>query len=357
LPIVSPERVVEFGQWLCETIVKAVPHRHLVMGIPKILRRYFQYDRKLLSELSRCGWESLKAYFRLVSRDSTAVPGAAVAIQTFGDFLGINPHLHVLISDGVFHESGMLTVAPAIDTRTLERLFRHHVLALLLKKGKITQDMIALLDRWRHSGFNIYCGSRILPWQKTSMENLARYIIRATFSQERMTYVPEAGSVIYQSKNGQSSRVFDTLEWLAAMTSHIPNKGEQMVRYYGYYSNASRGQRKKAGIQEIIPYLLQPETTDVQLRKTGSRLIQKIYEVDPLTCPKCQGKMRVIAFIEDPDVVKKILQYLNLWEFKQPPRPVAHAPPMIESPAYDDIPQTTAEDFIVDPVYPFETYF
>ena len=26
------------------------------------------------------------------------------------------------------------------------------------------------------------------------------------------------------------------MEWLAAMCSHIPNRGEQMVRYYGFYS-------------------------------------------------------------------------------------------------------------------------
>ena len=32
------------------------------------------------------------------------------------------------------------------------------------------------------------------------------------------------------------------------MCSHVPDKGEQMVRYYGYYSNISRGKRqKKAG--------------------------------------------------------------------------------------------------------------
>jgi hypothetical protein len=264
----------------------------------------------------------------------------------------------VLISDGAFHESGMLTVAPPIDTRTLERLFRHRVLRMLLKKGKITQDMIALLDRWRHSGFNVYCGPRILPRQKTSMENLARYIIRASFSQERMTYVSEAGSVIYQSKDGCNTRVFEAMEWLAAMASHIPNKGEQMVRYYGYYSNSSRGRRKKAGTDGIIPCLLQPEKTDIQFRKTWSRLIQKIYEVDPLTCPRCQGKMRVIAFIEDPEVVKKILKHLDLWEFKQPPRPIAHAPPAIQSPAYDDdAPQPSVEDFIADPIYSIETYF
>ena len=40
---------------------------------------------------------------------------------------------------------------------------RHNVLKMLLKKGKITQDMIALLDKWRHSGFNVFCGPRIRP--------------------------------------------------------------------------------------------------------------------------------------------------------------------------------------------------
>ncbi len=34
------------------------------------------------------------------------------------------------------------------------------------------------------------------------MKNLARYIIRTSFSQERMTYVPEAESVIYYFKDG-----------------------------------------------------------------------------------------------------------------------------------------------------------
>jgi hypothetical protein len=35
------KRVVEFGEWLCQEVVKAVPHRHVVLSIPKILRRYF----------------------------------------------------------------------------------------------------------------------------------------------------------------------------------------------------------------------------------------------------------------------------------------------------------------------------
>tara|TARA_B100002003_G_scaffold185694_1_gene174075 strand:- start:217 stop:396 length:180 start_codon:yes stop_codon:yes gene_type:complete len=40
--------------------------------------------------------------------------------------------------------------------------------------------------------------------------------------------------VIYQSKDEISTKTFDVLEWLAAIYSHVPNKGEQMVRYYGH---------------------------------------------------------------------------------------------------------------------------
>jgi hypothetical protein len=47
--------------------------------------------------------------------------------------------------------------------------------------------------------------------------------------------------------------LFDALEWIAAMCSHVPDKGEQMVRYYGYYSNAARGKRKKVDVDDHIP--------------------------------------------------------------------------------------------------------
>ncbi len=135
-------------------------------------------------------------------------------------------------------------MTPSIDTNSLAKLFRHNVLKMLLSKGKITKDMIDLMDKWRLSGFNVYCGPRILPWQKKSMENLARgtcppflwRIIRASFSQERMTYIPKESKVTYQSKGGKQEKVFDPLEWLAAMPgaakpcedgcSHVPNKGE-----------------------------------------------------------------------------------------------------------------------------------
>jgi hypothetical protein len=62
--------------------------------------------------------------------------------------------------------------------------------------------MIAMLLNWRHSGFQVFCGQCLFPQDETARENLARYIIRASFSQERMTHVPEMSQVIYAFKDG-----------------------------------------------------------------------------------------------------------------------------------------------------------
>ena len=127
-----------------------------------------------------------------------------------------------------------------------------------------------------------------------------------------MSYIPEESKVVYQSKDGKEEKVFDALEWLAAMCSHVPNKGEQMVRYYGFYSNGSRGKRKKQDRDKRISSILEPEGSSKEYRKNWARLIQKIYEVDPLTCPKCSGAMKVISVIEDEKVTEKILKHLGL---------------------------------------------
>jgi hypothetical protein len=112
---------------------------------------------------------------------------------------------------------------------------------MVLTRKKITEDLIDMMMGWLHSGFNVYCGPRIQPGEEEAMDNLARCIIRASFSQERMTYIAEESKVLYQSKDGKEQKAFDALEWLAAMCSHVPNKGEsldleapdrQMVRYY-----------------------------------------------------------------------------------------------------------------------------
>jgi hypothetical protein len=57
--------------------------------------------------------------------------------------------------------------------KKLEAIFRHRVFKMLLAKGRITRDLIAMLSNWRHSGFRVFCGQRLFPQDQRGMENLA----------------------------------------------------------------------------------------------------------------------------------------------------------------------------------------
>lgn len=365
-PSCHQKRVVEFGEWLCMYVLKKVPHRHFVFSIPKILRRYFLYDRSLLPDLSRCAWESLKVFLQEVVPERNPIPGAVITIQTFGDFLGFNPHCHILMTDGCFYgNKGMFRVAPPLELKKLEAIFRHKVFRMLLNKGNIPEEMIRLISTWKHSGFHVFCGNRISPADETAMENLASYIIRASFSQERMQYLDQEAKVVYTAKacpeprsgDGKATKVFDALEWLAAMCSHIPNKGEQMVRYYGHYSNVSRGKRQKKQDDDLIPCIIKSDGISREQRRKWSRLLQKIYEVDPLVCPKCQGTMRVISEIADEEIIKAILKHLGLWIVKSRPFPKAHSPPVAEYLMDDYSPLPMNDDHLCrDPEYSWDAY-
>ena len=139
--------------------------------------------------------------------------------------------------------------------------------------------------------------------------------------------------------------------------THIPTKGEQMVRYYGFYSNKSRGLRKKAGTDDQVPALIESEVSPKEFRKNWARLIQKIYNVDPLLCPKCSGSMRIISFIEDEEVISKILKHLGLWELKQRPPPRANAPrPKICIDYTNSQIPSDEHNLCCDPDYPSEMY-
>lgn len=327
-PSCHQKRVVEFGEYIVEDVLKEVPHRQWVFSIPKRIRKFFMYDRKLLPKLSKCAWNVLSKYLKQTVDDDNSIPAVIIAVQTFGDFLNFNPHLHIIAADGCFNKSGDFIRGRIPIEKDLEEAFKYEILMMLKKEGRIFDITIENMNTWKHSGFNIYCGLPILPDDEEGIVNLAKYIIRAPISQERMYYIPADESldgnakVIYRSKSSNLKETFLAADFLAKLITHIPNKGEQLVRYYGFYSNKSRGLRKKAGKDETVPSLIKSNISKKKFKKNWARLIQKIYNVDPLTCPKCSGEMRIVAFIEDEYLIKKILKHLNLWfsENKSPPK-------------------------------------
>ncbi len=56
------------------------------------------------------------------------------------------------------------------------------------------------------------------------------------------------------------------------------------------------GNARKKKSDDLVPCILEPDGNVKVFRKNWARLILKIYDVDPLICPKCKGNMRIISF-------------------------------------------------------------
>lgn len=92
---------------------------------------------------------------------------------------------------------------------------------------------------------------------------------------------------------------------------------------------------KKTEADDEIPPIMPGEMSSKEFRRNWARLIQKIYEVDPLLCPKCQGEMRINSFIDQAEIIQKILRHLNLRDTRNhdlPPEDPSYIPEL----TYDD---------------------
>ena len=73
--------------------------------------------------------------------------------------------------------------------------------------------------------------------------------------------------------------------------------------------------------------LIDSDISPQAFQKNWARLIQKIYNVNPLLCAKCSGSIGIISLIDDAEIIKKILKHLDLWDVRRKPPPCANGPP------------------------------
>jgi len=123
------------------------------------------------------------------------------------------------------------------------------------------------------------------------------------------------------------------------VTQHIPRKGAHQIRYFGQYSNKRRGLNKKKEKVESVKALTEKKKACMK----WAQLIKMVYEVDPLTCPKCGGTMKIISFIEQREVIRRILKHCGLW--KEPPEKV---PKDTVSPEFQESGHAEGVDFMPD---------
>jgi len=136
----------------------------------------------------------------------------------------------------------------------------------------------------------------------------------------------------------------DFVRRLAAL---IPPPWLNLTRFHGVFASRSKHrpllrpllptaqaaaplattQTEQQRVPAAVPVDLPPEPLPKHVRIAWAELLRRTYAVDALACPRCDGgRMRLIATIKDPDVIRKILGHLGL-PTEPPPIAPARAPP------------------------------
>ena len=341
-PSCSAKRSHIFAETLHEKILLSHPHKHFVFTIPKRLRAYFKYDRGLFKFLYQAAWKAWKDYAEGVHADGT--PAAIMSLHTAGDLLNFHPHLHALVLSGVVDSSGNYLEIINIDRELLTEFFAEEVYKIFFNQGLLSEDDIRSMKSWPNSGFSVWIGDGISEDAHEQRLFASRYLVRCPLSLERLSILNDE-TISYAAKEDEGiepeTKSFSPLEFLAELSQHIPNTYEQLIRYHGYYSARSRGFRRRevelkklANKPDIEPELPDPEADKQPVSRSWARLIKKVYEVDPLKCPKCSGAMKIKAFIRDPKEISRICDNLGLADWRAPPK--MGKDKKYQEPEYDD---------------------
>jgi hypothetical protein len=80
-----------------ETLLLDVPHRQVVLTIPKTLRIFFKFRRRFLGELCQSAVKTLTVYFKAMTGEDL-VQGIIAAVQTFGNRISFHLNLHLIVT-------------------------------------------------------------------------------------------------------------------------------------------------------------------------------------------------------------------------------------------------------------------
>lgn len=316
-PSCHARRLAEWGDWVLDTVLPDVRYRQWVLSWPKRLRVYFLYDDDLFRAFSNIVYEVLTEWMQTILGEPDARPAMVACDQTFGTLLDWHPHLHAMVSHGLFRPDGTfveMVGVQAEELRTLERVLASRLLTLLVRREKLKPEDRKSMLSWPHLGFSLDASVGVHAGDREELRRLLCYIYRHPFRLEGVTYDEERGKVIYQARRthglkGTDTQEFEPVEFIGALARHIPPPNKHQVRYNGA---AHRDFRAEIGDGWIPPGASTSGESLEEGRASWARLIWRVYGVDPLICKKCGKRMRIISIILHDPVVPKILNHLGL---------------------------------------------
>lgn len=349
--------MVETAAHLADHVIPHLPVRRWVLSVPKRLRYHLERDPAVQNAALHIFTSAIERALRQCSPDAgdTSRLGAVVFIHRLGVLLNTHLHYHCIVVDGVFDadaEGGVVfhaasgvnaTVIGEVQTAVRKRLLR-----AVERRGLLAWDEAA---REHGGGFSVDAGVRIEADDRAGLERLLRYCARPAFALERLREIdPE--HLVYESTKpgpgGSVSLLITPMQRLDRLAALIPPPRRHRHRYIGVLAPNSplraavtalaqpAGEAPVTTAANATPHLPDETTTDDPPHRKAARyvwamLLARIYEVLPLVCPKCGGEMKIIAFINEPLVIREILGHLG--EPTAPPSlNPARGPPLWELP-------------------------
>jgi len=175
-PSCHAKRLAIWTQWLDTTLLAPVPHRQVVLTIPKRLRAYCLYRRRLLGEIARVAARTVTAAIRALTGERDLAVGIVACLQTHGSRANWHPHLHLLVTDGGFRADGTFVSWPVHDTARLTEAFRRAVLRLFVRLALFDEEQAAGMLTWPHSGFHVHTAVWVSEDDRAFATRLARYL-------------------------------------------------------------------------------------------------------------------------------------------------------------------------------------
>jgi hypothetical protein len=187
----------------------------------------------------------------------------------------------------------------------------------------------------REAGFSLHAATRAGPADEQGREALLKYILRPPLANERLLPGPDGLVRIALKKpfsDGTVAVDLDPLSLLCRLVALVPAPRFHTVRYFGVLAAAAKWRPL------VVPKPLPPVADEAASCAPGSssscpesvgahyrpwaELLRRTFAVDVETCPRCGGRMRLLAVITDLTQVARFLHHR-----REPTEPPARAPP------------------------------
>ena len=227
----------------------------------------------------------------------------------------------------------LLTVSPLVPRRAAKPSPKAPTVGSLQTVAAREEDS-SNLKLARANGFSLHAGVAAKAHQRHKLERLCRYIARPAVSTERMA-LTQQGNIRYTLKtpyrDGTTHIVLEPLDFIARLAALVPKPRVNLTRFHGVFAPNSALRKQvtsKASCNRAAQSDELKSPAQSRAAMTWAQRLKRVFNIDIQTCSQCGGNVRVIACIEDPAVIKKILEHLEqrTESVKRTPHP-ARAPP------------------------------